>query len=756
MRIMIKGGVWKNTEDEILKAAVMKYGMNQWARVASLLARKSAKQCKARWYEWLDPSIKKTEWSREEEEKLLHLAKLMPSQWRTIAPIVGRTAAQCMEHYERLLDAAQQKEGLEVSDDPRRLRPGEIDPNPENKPARPDPVDMDEDEKEMLSEARARLANTKGKKAKRKAREKQLERLDLKAAGIMSSNPKVMTKKRKFIDYSSEIPFEKKAPAGFYDVTEEKRISSKGLDPKRAALQLDKLEGVRRDAQEKKERKQDAKRQKSLMKSNLPQVIAAVNAKNDPINAIKRTALELPAPVVSNDELSDLAKLGMHATHAAALALENGSATETRALLGDYSATPLRSTTGGTSATPSSRDVHDNIMQETAILLAMRNSATPLLGGENVELYEGTGYVGATPSRTPSSAVSSSGNDKTPMSATRTPLRDELGINPEQLYGTEVENAKAEKARAKQLAVSLRKGFDSLPAPQNEYEINVPEKEETGDDHVTALREEDAGEREAREQQQRELERERELKRRSTAVQKELPLPSKVKKMLIHSDVGEVADEMYQMLEHDLAMYPMDDGKTKKSKKRKKSPASAVVHLQQFSDSEIERARQMVHIEASLTGVSSIWKAQDTATLGEKWDEVQTRYLSKAEGRSAGVSFQFATSDQDKLRAVQARFAELKETEQLLTKRAQKLEDRARIVNGGFHRRSQQGLELLHEHMSELRNAVIEQSCFENLSSLEAQALQSRMARLANDVNSQQLIEVKLQKQYAMLSQEQS
>jgi len=59
MRIMIKGGVWKNTEDEILKAAVMKYGKNQWARISSLLVRKSAKQCKARWYEWLDPSIKK-------------------------------------------------------------------------------------------------------------------------------------------------------------------------------------------------------------------------------------------------------------------------------------------------------------------------------------------------------------------------------------------------------------------------------------------------------------------------------------------------------------------------------------------------------------------------------------------------------------------------------------------------------------------------------------------------------------------------
>ena len=135
-RVMIKGGVWRNTEDEILKAAVMKYGKNQWSRIASLLHRKSAKQCKARWFEWLDPSIKKTEWSRQEDEKLLHLAKLMPTQWQTIAPIVRRTAAQCLERYEYwspilkepqyLLDQAQKKEEGQdelsvVQDDPRFL-----------------------------------------------------------------------------------------------------------------------------------------------------------------------------------------------------------------------------------------------------------------------------------------------------------------------------------------------------------------------------------------------------------------------------------------------------------------------------------------------------------------------------------------------------------------------------------------------------------------------------------------------------------
>ena len=62
----------------------------------------------------------------------------------------------------RCRDAATAKDDTyDPADDPRRLRAGEIDPNPEGKPARPDPVDMDEDEKEMLSEARARLANTR-------------------------------------------------------------------------------------------------------------------------------------------------------------------------------------------------------------------------------------------------------------------------------------------------------------------------------------------------------------------------------------------------------------------------------------------------------------------------------------------------------------------------------------------------------------------------------------------------------------------
>lgn len=71
--------------------------------------------------------------------------------------MVGRTATQCLERYQKLLDEAEAKENEELglagpgdeagpsADDVRRLRPGEIDPDPETKPARPDPIDMDED-----------------------------------------------------------------------------------------------------------------------------------------------------------------------------------------------------------------------------------------------------------------------------------------------------------------------------------------------------------------------------------------------------------------------------------------------------------------------------------------------------------------------------------------------------------------------------------------------------------------------------------
>lgn len=274
----------------------MKYGKNQWARISSLLVRKTPKQCKARWYEWLDPSIKKVEWSREEEEKLLHLAKIMPTQWRTIAPIVGRTAAQCLEHYETLLDQAQQQ-NIQV-DDPRKLRPGEVDPVPETRPAHPDPIDMDEDEKEMLSEARARLANTQGKKAKRKAREKQLEesrrlatlqkRRELKVAGIHLSSFKI-----KGMNYNVDIPFERNPPPGLFNTSSE--LEREKLDKKILPIRMEK----RRDQLEAGERKTEKRQKRDNILPNIK------------IPTIQRGDFTLPLPQMNENDIQQLVKLGL-------------------------------------------------------------------------------------------------------------------------------------------------------------------------------------------------------------------------------------------------------------------------------------------------------------------------------------------------------------------------------------------------------------------------------------------------------------
>ncbi len=426
VRVFIKGGVWKNSEDEILKAAVMKYGKQQWARVASLLNRKSAKQCKARWNEWLDPSIRKVEWSREEDEKLLHLAKLMPAQWKTIGPLVGgRTAVQCQERYEQLLDEAAagtagagedakmgavEAEGVAGSS--KKLRAGDIDPHPETKPARPDPIDMDEDEIEMLQEARARLANTQGKKAKRKAREKMLneakrladlqKRRELKQAGLLSSSARTKAmsgkRRRREIDFGVEIPFHKPAPAGFHS-TEDEDLRADEQRRKRMKQinfkQINEAQYRSRDREEKAAKKREEARLRSLERSNMQYVVAQVSKKNDPTSARKRGVLSMPQPSVSDGELEKVAKLSkeQRVEHAAMMA-NQGTSSATDALLGDYTDRPLPTPmrTPMTGSGMSSREV---ILREASNLRMLETGQTPLLGEANPMLIDGGAGTGA-------------------------------------------------------------------------------------------------------------------------------------------------------------------------------------------------------------------------------------------------------------------------------------------------------------------------------------------------------------------------
>ncbi|KAG7823338.1 hypothetical protein KL919_004214 [Ogataea angusta] len=321
--IYVKGGVWTNVEDAILKAAISKYGLNQWARVSSLLEKKTAKQCKMRWQEWLDPRIKKIEWTKEEDQRLLELVRLRPNQWSSVSMLMNRTANQCIERYQQLLDDNLDDSDLRLTGNMQQTASGaeSLNLNPESKPARPDFEDMDDDEREMLSEARARLANTQGKKAKRKARERMLaesrrvaivqKRRELKQAGI---NSKFRTKK-KFatqMDYNNDVAFAREPEEGRFDTSEEKLQNHREryeFDEKAERNQAPNLE---HDKQDKKRRRQ-AKEAKTTFEG-------AAQSYDDDLE-FKRRKLELSAPdeyqeVVDVDaKIKDAAKELNRATH---------------------------------------------------------------------------------------------------------------------------------------------------------------------------------------------------------------------------------------------------------------------------------------------------------------------------------------------------------------------------------------------------------------------------------------------------------
>ncbi|WFD34934.1 Pre-mRNA-splicing factor cef1 [Malassezia cuniculi] len=749
MKVIVKGGVWKNTEDEILKAAVSKYGKNQWARISSLLVRKTPKQCKARWYEWLDPSIKKTDWSREEDEKLLHLAKLMPTQWRTIAPIVGRTANQCLERYQRLLDQAEAQDGLGLTgsgeeaaptaEDVRKLRPGEIDPDPETKPAQPDPIDMDDEEKEMLSEARARLANTQGKKAKRKARERALDdarrlavlqkRREMRAAGIFTR-----VKKRVVgMDLNAEIPFEKQPAPGFFDTAEE---AARTYDPP-----------VRRNIRELKRQKRadEEEARKKREAAQTPKDRTDIIRRLREVETVtKRRRLELPEAQVSDAELEQIAKLGYAGQAARELVADDAAASES--LLGDYAALER------VQRTP--RATHDTIMADVRELRERTETQTPLLGGDvtpGATPLRGS----ATPMHGPGDTPLHGGVTPTPMRAgmTPTPLRDSLGLNNDMATPRYERAARAEAARA------LRAGLSSLPAPKNDFDVVLDGElpEEAPQQHIVA---EDAAARDARLRKEAEEIAAREFAHRSQAVQRGLPRPAhvdveKLRRQLDALDAHDadaprrlVNAEYVRLVAHDAAVFPL--------------PGARVTSggaLAPIDDALLEAARAAVNRELACSlGISGaktdeIAEALSSAIDVEEIDQAAKLVRAEMAYDARGVRVpRAALSDEEFVAGAAARLEKERAQLQELAVTATKGERTLGKLLGGYQARSKMLATRIRDNASALGDKERTLRAFERLAVGENGAASDRLARLEEEVQRLATTEDLAQREYAELS----
>ncbi|CAE6426955.1 unnamed protein product [Rhizoctonia solani] len=98
----IKKGKWTKEEDQALRKGVASFG-RMWTKVQEYVQGRTDAQCRERWSNMLDPSLKTGPWE-EEEDKILFDAASQKLPWSKISALLpGRTDSRCAKRYQMLI-----------------------------------------------------------------------------------------------------------------------------------------------------------------------------------------------------------------------------------------------------------------------------------------------------------------------------------------------------------------------------------------------------------------------------------------------------------------------------------------------------------------------------------------------------------------------------------------------------------------------------------------------------------------------------